>query len=879
MATTQAETRTKLAAPKGGPRLGEIVGILLLAAGLLVALCLAFFHPDDPSLNSAGRSETNNLIGPAGAYVSDLILQPFGLAGYLLPLLLFFAAWRRFSRLPLRAPLVRVAGLLVMLLAASALLALAGLPRLFDGRVEAGGFVGLFVAEGLAGVIGRVGALVVLSALGSVGLLLATNFSFAHAYERARAAFADPSGFFGTQAARFRAWREARRAAAEQRAGERRAAREESERARAGERKLRDKTPQERVAEFMRETEGGARAETPGAAAAIQRNAAAAEAESGAAPQVVSADPFGVPPPAGDDGELSPSPRRANTIDAEAEPQPQAHAATAKRTASARGAGADDEAEVAEMVRDVSVVRTEAPEESAAERRERERAEREAKRQERAAAALSNYKLPPVDFLNAPAPRHEQADEELRQLASRVAEKCKEFNVTGKIEYICPGPVVTTYEFKPDPGVKYSRVTGLVDDLCLALKAESIRIDRVPGKAHVGIEVPNSRRDNIMLREVVESRQFKEGDSKLPLALGKTIDGLNYVADLAKMPHLLIAGATGTGKSVCLNSLVVSILYKARPDEVKFIMIDPKRLELGLYADIPHLATPIITEPKRAANALKWGVAQMEARYKQLAQWGVRNIDGYNAEVGRRNLVEDFDEQGQPWKPLPYIVIIVDELADLMMTSGHEVEEAITRLAQMARAVGIHLVLATQRPSVDVITGLIKANFPSRIAFRVSSKVDSRTIIDANGAEQLLGRGDMLFLPPGTSRLVRVHGAYVDEAEIGRIVSHIKGQGEPVYDETITQSEEEASGADGAAGERDDLFEDALRICVEMKRASTSVLQRRLRIGYGRAAAILDAMEREGFIGQADGARPRPVLGKGFETVNHWDALERGDEG
>jgi S-DNA-T family DNA segregation ATPase FtsK/SpoIIIE len=492
---------------------------------------------------------------------------------------------------------------------------------------------------------------------------------------------------------------------------------------------------------------------------------------------------------------------------------------------------------------------------------------------------LGNYKLPPVEFLNAPAPRHEQADEELRSLASRVAEKCKEFNVTGKIEYICPGPVVTTYEFKPDPGVKYSRVTGLVDDLCLALKAESIRIDRVPGKAHVGIEVPNARRDNIMLREVVESRHFQDTPSKLTLALGKTIDGLNYVADLARMPHLLIAGATGTGKSVCLNSLVVSILYKARPDEVKFIMIDPKRLELGLYADIPHLATPIITEPKRAANALKWGVGQMEARYKQLAQWGVRNIDGYNSEVMRRNLVEDFDEQGQPWKPLPYIVIIVDELADLMMSSGHEVEEAITRLAQMARAVGIHLVLATQRPSVDVITGLIKANFPSRIAFRVSSKVDSRTIIDANGAEQLLGRGDMLFLPPGTSRLVRVHGAYVDEAEIGRIVSHIKQQGEPVYDETITQSEEEAAGADGVAGERDDLFEDALRICVEMKRASTSVLQRRLRIGYGRAAAILDAMEREGFIGQADGARPRPVLGKGFETVNHWDAVERGDEG
>ncbi|MEJ7709262.1 MAG: FtsK/SpoIIIE domain-containing protein [Pyrinomonadaceae bacterium] len=355
----------------------------------------------------------------------------------------------------------------------------------------------------------------------------------------------------------------------------------------------------------------------------------------------------------------------------------------------------------------------------------------------------------------------------------------------------------------------------------------------MPGKSHVGIEVPNPERETIFLREVLESRQFQESPSKLTIALGKTIDGLNYVADLAKMPHLLIAGSTGAGKSVCVNSLVISVLYKARPDEVKFIMVDPKRLELGLYADIPHLATPIITDPKRASHALKWAVTEMERRYKDLAGWGVRNIDGYNAEITRRNLAGNTDSvTGEPWKPLPYIVIIIDELADLMMVSGHEVEEAITRLAQMARAVGIHLVLATQRPSVDVITGLIKANFPSRISFRVSSKVDSRTIIDANGAEALLGRGDMLFLPPGTSRLVRVHGAFIDETEVSKIVEHIKAQSVPTYDETITQSEDEATDGDGVGGDRDELFEDALRICVEMKRASTSVLQRRLRIGY-----------------------------------------------
>jgi DNA segregation ATPase FtsK/SpoIIIE, S-DNA-T family len=393
----------------------------------------------------------------------------------------------------------------------------------------------------------------------------------------------------------------------------------------------------------------------------------------------------------------------------------------------------------------------------------------------------------------------------------------------------------------------------------------------MPGKPHVGIEVPNPRRETIFLREVIESRAFRESSSKLTIGLGKTIDGLNYVADLAKMPHLLIAGTTGAGKSVGVNALIVSILYRARPDEVKFILIDPKRLELGLYEDIPHLAAPIITDPKLASRSLKWAVAEMERRYRDLAGWGVRNIDGYNTEIMRRNLIKEYDDKGEPHKPLPYIVIIIDELADLMMTSGREVEESITRLAQMARAVGIHLVLATQRPSVDVITGLIKANFPSRISFRVSSKVDSRTIIDTNGAEHLLGRGDMLFLPPGTSRLIRVHGAYVDETEIGRIVNHAKTQAKPEYNLTITQSEEEALGLEESDGEHDELFEEALRICVEMKRASTSVLQRRLRIGYGRAAAILDIMEREGLIGQADGSRPRPVLGRAYEMIAQWD--------
>ncbi|HLM59324.1 MAG TPA: FtsK/SpoIIIE domain-containing protein, partial [Pyrinomonadaceae bacterium] len=380
--------------------------------------------------------------------------------------------------------------------------------------------------------------------------------------------------------------------------------------------------------------------------------------------------------------------------------------------------------------------------------------------------------------------------------------------------------------------------------------------------------------ETIFLREVIESKKFRESKSLLTIALGKTIDGLNYVADLAKMPHLLIAGATGAGKSVGVNTLVVSILYKAKPDEVKFIMVDPKRLELGLYADIPHLATPIITDPKRAAISLKWAVSEMEKRYKDLAGWGVRNIDGFNTEVEKRNANEQFNENGEPHKKLPYIVIIIDELADLMMVSSKEVEESITRLAQMARAVGIHLVLATQRPSVDVITGLIKANFPSRISFRVSSKVDSRTIIDSNGSEQLLGRGDMLFLPPGTSQIVRVHGAFVDEKEINRIVSHINAQGKPEYDTTITKTEEEMTDTDDLPGKRDPLFVDALRTVTTNKSASTSLLQRHLRIGYGRAAAILDAMVREGYIGEMDGSkRARPILQKAY------DDLQEAEEG
>jgi S-DNA-T family DNA segregation ATPase FtsK/SpoIIIE len=514
--------------------------------------------------------------------------------------------------------------------------------------------------------------------------------------------------------------------------------------------------------------------------------------------------------------------------------------------------------DVAEMVSTASIVRT-APEEVS------DGAPAKTPRRKHGLPFGPAYELPSLELLETPIGHCEQAEEELRERATILAEKCKEFAVTGHIHRINPGPVVTTFEFKPDPGIKYSRVVGLAEDLCLALKAESIRIDRIPGKSTVGIEVPNAQRETIRLREVIESARFQQTPSKLAIALGKTINGEVYVADLVKMPHLLIAGATGAGKSVTLNAIICSILYKASPADVKFIMVDPKRLELGLYEGIPHLLTPIVTDPKRAANALRWAVNEMESRYKTLAALGVRNIDQYNRQVREMMHPTLWDDYSNPMRPLPFIVIAIDELADLMMIARADVETSIARLAQMARAVGIHLVLATQRPSVDVITGIIKANFPSRIAVRVSSKVDSRTIIDSNGAEALLGQGDMLFLPPASSRLIRVHGSFVNEQEIKRITDHARKQAEPDYNEMVTMSEDESDNGEGFTGERDELYDEALAIVTDMGRASTSVLQRRLSIGYGRAAKILDAMEREGFIGPVEGAKPRKVLPAAYE--------------
>jgi len=479
------------------------------------------------------------------------------------------------------------------------------------------------------------------------------------------------------------------------------------------------------------------------------------------------------------------------------------------------------------------------------------------------------YKLPSSSLLQRPD-EHQAVDaDELKLLAQILRDKYAEFEVHGQITQINPGPVVTTFEFKPEAGIKYSRITNLCDDLCLALKAESILIERMAGKSTVGIQVPNREREIIWLRENIESQEFMGSKSKMTIAMGKDINGRIVTADLAGMPHLLIAGSTGAGKSVAINAMIMSILYKATPDQVRLILVDPKRLELGNYEGVPHLYTPIITEPKLAANALRNAVREMERRLKLLAAKGVRNIDQYNRLFDQNDTLNLFGEDSDE-KPIPYIVIIIDELADLMMLDSSNVEESITRLAQMARAVGIHLVLATQRPSVDVITGLIKANFPARVSFRVATKVDSRTILDANGAEALLGKGDMLYLPSGSARVHRLHAPFVTEKEIAAVVEFWKAQGTAEYQQQFLEVPKEerdpdaggARGEGGAEGEADDdpLFQDAVRLVVEFGKASTSLLQRRLRIGYGRAAHLIDLMEQDGIVGAADGPKPREVL-------------------
>ena len=478
---------------------------------------------------------------------------------------------------------------------------------------------------------------------------------------------------------------------------------------------------------------------------------------------------------------------------------------------------------------------------------------------------VGEFRLPSLDLLNkAPSGGPpEILKESLEINARRLERKLADFGVQGEVVEILPGPVITMYEYKPAPGIKISKVAGLSDDLAMALRAQSIRIVApIPGKAAIGIEIPNNQRADVYLEEILSSSDYKSSKYKLTIALGKDITGAPFVTDLARMPHLLVAGATGTGKSVCLNAIINSLLFKVSPDMARFLMIDPKRIELSAYKDIPHLLHPVVTEPQEATRALRWAVAEMERRYMLLSDRGVRNIETYNRKIltaGKKQSEED--PQGSQ-KTLPYVILVIDELADLMMVSSREVEEAITRLAQMARAAGIHLIIATQRPSVDVLTGIIKANFPTRISFQVSSKVDSRTILDSMGAENLLGEGDMLFLPPGVARMVRIHGAYIAEEEVKRVTDFLRMQMKPDYDPTIVSEVARDEEAEALDTELDEKYEQAVQLVLKTGQASISMLQRKLRVGYNRSARMIEAMEREGIVGPSDGVKHREVYGR-----------------
>ncbi|UCH00670.1 MAG: DNA translocase FtsK [Deltaproteobacteria bacterium] len=467
---------------------------------------------------------------------------------------------------------------------------------------------------------------------------------------------------------------------------------------------------------------------------------------------------------------------------------------------------------------------------------------------------VGDFKLPPLDLLDE-IPKSTDTEiekESLRMNALRLEGKLRDFGVEGEVAEIVPGPVITMYEFRPAPGVKISKVASLADDLALNLRASNIRIVApIPGKSAIGIEIPNNKRKLVTLKEILSSQSFLDSPYKLTIALGMDIIGQPVITDLTKMPHLLVAGATGTGKSVSINAMINSILFKSSPEMVRFVMIDPKRIELAPYQHIPHLLHPVVVHPKEATKALKWAVGEMERRYTLLSDKGVRNIEVYNRKVGKdKGLVEH----------LPYIVIIIDELSDLMMVSSREVEESLTRLAQMARAAGIHLIIATQRPSVDVLTGIIKANFPTRISFQVSSRVDSRTILDTMGAEHLLGDGDMLFLPPGVAKLTRIHGAYVSEEEVKRVASFLKERMEPEYDRSIVADISPEEDVEEVGGDKDEKYQDAVELVLQTGQASISMVQRKLRVGYNRAARMIEDMEKDGIVGPSDGVRSREIL-------------------
>jgi S-DNA-T family DNA segregation ATPase FtsK/SpoIIIE len=806
--------------PTKNRRLNELVGLLLLALALLLLLSLVSYTPLDPSLDTAGGYLTgnpaHNWIGLLGAGLSDLLLQVEGIAAFLVPVLIGMLGWTWLRSHHAGSPVSKLIGGVLCLLFAPALVGLLPGRLRWAHSIPIEGLTGRVLADTLVRYLNYPGAVVLSAIVLAVALYLTTTFSVGGLRQWAVVRFA----FAAAWRDRWQNWRVRRAEHKEAKQAARALAKEEAALAAAPENDphLFEDTRQDALPTRVRKRPDFWEEPVPAPPAQEFFN------ESGRQPD--------------------PAQKTKNAAKMEefpSVPMPVTEPAS-KRNSPPPGSSHPQELHVQIGARADAVARPVTV----------------------TAKSVEGFRLPPSTLLHRSEEKQVIREDELREEARVLVEKYAEFDVHGQVVQINPGPVVTTFEFRPDAGVKYSRVVGLQDDLCLAMRAESILIERMPGKSTVGLQVPNTERETIWLRDMIEDESFAHNKSKLTLAMGKDINGRIVHADLATMPHVLIAGSTGSGKSVAINAMIMSVLFKATPEQVRLILVDPKRVELGMYEGVPHLFTPIITEPKLAANALRNAVREMERRLKLLASRSVRNLDQYNKLFeSTPSLFEDATMNEE--KPLPQIVIIIDELADLMMLDRANVEESITRLAQMARAVGIHLVLATQRPSVDVITGLIKANVPTRISFRLATKVDSRTILDSNGAESLLGRGDMLFLPPGTARVQRVHAPFVTEKEIAAVVDFWKAQGTAEYAQGFLEAphdEKSRDNGDGAEddGAQDELFQDAVRLVLEFGKASTSLLQRRMRIGYGRAAHLIDLMERDGIVGPADGSRPREIL-------------------
>jgi S-DNA-T family DNA segregation ATPase FtsK/SpoIIIE len=833
--------------PTKNRRLNEFVGLVLLVSATLLLLALVSYRPTDASFDTvsgaAGKHAVSNWAGVIGANTSDILLQIEGAAALLLPILLGSLGWAWLRSRATSSPWAKVTGVLLYLVFAPAFFGLLPGNLHWMGAVPLEGLTGRLVVDFLVGYLNFPGTCVIVLSILAVALYLTAAFSFTST----RAWLAVKLSYWYALQDRWTNWKMTRARNKALKRAEKEEAELHMEAGAPGLETFEAEHQPSRLSSFLSRFKRSNHADDDSEAMPATRQGGFAET---LAYEEQPSDPYldnPLPPPT----VWETMPRaQVPVFDIEREMEPESEP-EADFFATARATPAPEVVPVPPPVTPERITFT-------------ERADIETRSITTTPKAVSGFRLPPSSLLHRSEDLAEVREEELREEARVLVEKCSEFDVGGQVVQINPGPVVTTFEFRPEAGVKYSRVTGLAEDLCLAMRAESILIERMAGKSTVGIQVPNITRETIWLRDVVEAENFVNSKSRLTLAMGKDINGRIVTADLATMPHVLIAGSTGSGKSVAINAMIMSILYKTTPEQVRMILVDPKRVELGMYEGIPHLFTPIITEPKLAANALRNAVREMERRLKLLASRSVRNIDQYNKlfDSGTPSL---FKDELEDETPLPYIVIIIDELADLMMLDKSNVEEAITRLAQMARAVGIHLILATQRPSVDVITGLIKANVPTRMSFRLATKVDSRTILDANGAESLLGRGDMLFLPPGTSRLQRVHAPFVTETEISAVVDFWKSQGQAQYVEAFLESPKDDKGreldanADGA-DDNDELFDDAVRLVFEFGKASTSLLQRRLRIGYGRAAHLIDMMERDGLVGPADGSKPRELL-------------------